>query len=68
MELLAIQNDVLVNPQRISVIEKKMDMNGSVVLSVIVDGRTYEVRRPINEFMQALNQAGVDLTKQFFAV
>ena len=68
MNLIAIQDNVLVNPEKISAIEKVMDTEGRIAINVVVDGRTYTVWRPTNEFFSALNEYGVDLTKQFFAV
>jgi hypothetical protein len=68
MQLIAVQEDILVNPDKISVVERKVSKNNAVRLSVMVEGRTYEVTQPHQEFITSLNRAGVDLTKQFFAV
>ena len=68
MQLIPIQDNILVNPDKISVIEKTISADNRIVLTITVDGRMYTVFRPHNEFFDALNKAGVDLTKQFFAV
>lgn len=68
MRFIAIADDTLINPDRILWIERKRADDGSMTVSVNVEGRTFDVNRPTAEFMQALNEVGVDLTKQFFAV
>ena len=68
MVLLAIQDNVLINPEEISVVEMNTDKKGSVTMNVTVEGRTFTVLKPADEFFQALNSYGVDLTKQYFAV
>ena len=68
MQLIAIQDDVLVNPDKISVIERKVGRNNSITLRVTVDGNTYDITRTTNEFFSALSKAGVNLSKQFFSV
>ena len=68
MQLIAIQDNVLVNPEKISVIEKTVSADGRIVMTVTIEGRMFTLFRPANEFMNELNKAGVDLTKQFFAV
>ena len=68
MHLIAIQDDILINPDKISVVEKKVSKSGNIRLSIVVEGRTYEITQPHQDFLNSLNRAGVDLTKQFFAV
>lgn len=68
MELIPISQDVLVNPQRISVVEMRRDVEGNPSIVVVIDGRTYNLNRPPQEFLTQLNKCGVDLSKQFFAV
>ena len=68
MQLIAIQDEVMINPERISYIERHVGKGGQIILRVTVDGRSWEVTRPTGEFFDALNNYGVDLTKQYFAV
>ena len=66
MELISISEDVLVNPQRISVVEVVKKKSGTS-LRVTVDDRTFTVDKPVKELFAEMNKAGVDLSEQFFA-
>lgn len=64
MVLIAIKQNVLINPEKIISIEllgKHLSIN-------LDDGHTYGVDMPTSELMSALSKYGVDLTKQFLAL
>ena len=61
MEFIAISDEVLVNPEMISIIEKRK--NGLVVH---VDGKQYVVDKDIGELLSKLIQHGLADVKQFF--
>lgn len=67
MKLIAIQNDILINPDKIVAIERTVNFEGLVSLRVFVEGRTYEVTTPHKDFLDTLNKSDIDLSKQFFA-
>ena len=66
MKFINISDSILINPEKISVIQVVKDKDKSV-LSVVVEGKTYTVTKMANELITELHRAGVDLTKQFFA-
>lgn len=69
MKLIEIQEDILINPDKIVSVERRALKSGSIQIKVTVEGgATYEVRSPHMEFLKALNSVGVDLTKQYFSV
>lgn len=68
MQLVPIQDDLLIDIDKISVIERRVSKSGNITLKVTVEGHTFEVTRSPQELLNALNFAGVDLTKQFFSV
>jgi len=69
MELIEIQEDILINPEKIVSVERKVSKTNSVRITVKMEGgASFEVVSPPMEFLKALNRSGVDLTKQFFAV
>lgn len=67
MNLIAIQPDLLVNPDRITYIERRVS-RGKTTFSVNVEGRTFELTNPPAEFLQQLMKSGVDISKQFFSI
>ena len=66
MKLIAISEDVLINPDKISVMQIVKKKNRQV-LTVDVEGRTLTVERMAAELIKELNNSGVDLSDQFFA-
>ena len=66
MNLIAISEDILVNPNRISVVEVVKKKSG-VNVRITVDDKTFTVDRPVKELFAEMNKAGVDLSQQFFA-
>jgi hypothetical protein len=67
MQLIPISEDILINPDKISVVEVKKRKAGTIV-AVIVDGRTYEATVNTGTLLAELRRAGVDLSNQFFSV
>ena len=67
MQLIPISEDVLVNVEKISVVEIRKRKNGKS-LSVTVEGKTFEVQVDPGSLLVELKRAGVDMTKQFFSV
>ena len=65
MELIQLSEDVLVNPHRISSVEITRSKSGTR-LKVVIDGRTFNVERPVKELFAEMNKAGVNLSEQFF--
>ena len=68
MKLIPIQRDILINPERISVIKRGFNDQGEPAIKIVIDEMSYEVTEPFDKFMASLSNVGVDLTKQFFAV
>ena len=66
MNLIAISEDILINPSRISVVEVVKKKSG-VSVRITVDEKTFTVDRPVKELFAEMNKAGVDLSEQFFA-
>lgn len=67
MQLIPISEDVLVNVEKISVVEIRKKKSGNAI-AVVVDGRTFEVTVDAGLLLSELKRAGIDMTKQFFAV
>lgn len=68
MKLIAIQKDILINPESIVAIER-IESFGNVRLRVyLIDGRSYEITVPTTDFIKEVSECGVDLGKQFFSV
>jgi len=67
MQLIPISDDVLVNVDKISVVEIRKRKTGQA-LSVTVEGKTFEVTVDPGALLIELKRAGIDMTKQFFSV
>ena len=68
MELIPIQEDILINPEQITAIERRVAKNSVSIRVYMVDGKSYDVVVPTKEFMYSCSRAGVNLGKQFFSV
>ena len=53
MNLIAISENVLVNPYNINAVERKR-RDGKEVVSVFVGNRSYELKVPVEEFLSKL--------------
>lgn len=65
MELIRITEDVLINPERISVVEMRTRRDKKELV-VHVDNRTYHVTIPPEELLRQIKAAGIDAYDQFF--
>jgi hypothetical protein len=65
MQLLQISDRVIINTDRIEVIEFTDSESGMGML-ITVAGTTYTVDRPMSDIFNFLGKSGVDLTKQYF--
>jgi hypothetical protein len=68
MQLIAISEDVLINPDKISTIQITRSKAGKSKVTIVVDDRTFEVSVAPKELLLELKRTGVDLTEQFFSV
>lgn len=66
MKLIPIQQNVLINPEKISSVEQK-DIKGKIVTTVVVDGRQYVLEVALKDFLFTLEQAGVESNEQYWA-
>jgi len=66
MELIAISEDTLVNPDKVSIVEivRKKD---TAVVRITIEGKSLNVDKP-QEFLKAMLKSGVNLNQQFFSV
>ena len=53
MNLIAISENVLVNPYNINAVEKKR-RDGKEIITVFVSNRSYELKVPVEEFLRKL--------------
>ncbi len=67
MNLIAIQKNLLINPELISTVESRK-VGKATVINVTVSGRSHRVTEDVNAFMATIMGAGSDVTKQFTAV
>lgn len=64
MDLLRVQDNLLVNIDKINFIEiKKIQGKQSIIVNV--DGKNLVLERPIDEFLKDLHSSGANLTNQF---
>ena len=63
MKFIAISEDVLVNPETISSVEKKK--SGKITINT-VDGKQFIIEKTAGEIISALIRAGFDAPEQFF--
>ena len=66
MKLIKISKDILINPEKISVIEMRQGKNGRNI-KVTIEGNSYLVETESSEFLAELITSGVETHKQFFA-
>lgn len=64
MELIAIQKNVMINPEMIESVEVK---NKKFIVTM-ESGNSYHVETNVASFMKTLGKSGIDLTKQFLSV
>ena len=64
MQLIPIAPDILINPDKISIVEK-MNIKGKESLVIVVDGVRKVVTMNIDDVYRKLVESGVD--KQFWA-
>lgn len=64
MKLIAVQKDVLVNPEHIVSVE----VSGKKLVVNMLGSLAYEVDVPTSELLSVLAKSGVDLNKQFLSV
>lgn len=67
MQLIPISEDIFINADKISVVEIRRNKKGNT-LSVTVEGKTFDVTVDPGTLLSELRRAGIDMTKQFFAV
>lgn len=65
MELIKVSKNIMINPHKISCLMQK-SVKGNAIVSVIVDGNTYEVDDP-QEFLAELNRYSSRPNQQYFA-
>ena len=66
MDLIELGKNTLVNPEYISLIEKKT-IRGNEVIVIWVDGRSYILEGDFNKFLARLNLNITNDKKQYFA-
>lgn len=64
MELIAIQKNIMINPEMIESVEVK---NKKFIVTM-ESGNSYHVETNVSTFMKTLGKSGIDLTKQFLSV
>ena len=65
MNLIKVSDNVLINPDCISCIEQKK-VNKQDVIIVWVDGKSYTMEIPLQEFLVSLDNLEVSENKQIF--
>jgi len=66
MELIAISDDTMVNPDKVSIVEI-VRKKGSAEVRITVEGKNLIVEKP-KEFLRLMLKSGVDLNQQFFSL